>query len=98
VADGVVGVGAEELGAPWWKVVLAVNELAAHLAASVAGVGTMWALQRFSNYLMNGEMHLFRHSWAEFEVQWLFDFGDCGVFLALALRIVWIFFTRILRD
>jgi len=77
----------------WLRLALALNELAAHLVATIAVLLSINLVELLIKYLAHGDLVFFRGSGVfEFHAQWLFDAADLGLLIVLAVRIVYAFY------
>jgi len=74
-----------QLGGPWRRTALTLNELAAHLTVIFGLLGAIklgqWVL--FFSASGSGELIFFKGSQFQFNAQWFFDAADLALLVAL---------------
>jgi hypothetical protein len=76
-----------QLGPPWRRTILILNELAAHLTVIFGLLAAIklgqWVLFYFAS--TGGELIFFKGSEYQFNAQWFFDAADLALLVALLL-------------
>lgn len=74
----------EQLGAPWRRTALILNELTAHLVVMFAVLGSIKLGQWFILFTSgSAELIFFKGSRYQFDAEWFFDIADLVLLVAL---------------
>ncbi|MGC1777060.1 MAG: hypothetical protein WBB34_03885 [Xanthobacteraceae bacterium] len=74
----------EQLGGPWRRTLLTLNELAAHLTVIFGLLAAIKLCQRVIFFANSGaEFEFFKGSSYQFNAQWFFDAADLALLVAL---------------
>jgi hypothetical protein len=85
--------GRSEFADAWWRLLLALNEIATHLVATIAVLASIWLVQNAIQRLSGGSLIFFEGTLlGPFNVEWLFQASDLGIIGVLSVRIVYVFY------